>query len=68
MNTINTIHIWEKKEIILKSNIQYKNPYVDVEVWVDLVGPEFSKRVYGYWDGKCIQNSYYSNSTRKMDI
>ena len=27
------------------------NPYADVTVWVDLEGPGFSKRVYGFWDG-----------------
>lgn len=46
-----TIHVWEKIEIILKAEDSYNNPYSDVEVWVDLKGPDFSKRVYGFWNG-----------------
>ena len=29
----------------------WANPYTDVTVWVDLTGPNFKKRVYGFWDG-----------------
>jgi hypothetical protein len=29
----------------------YTNPYADVSLWIDLEGPDFSKRVYGFWDG-----------------
>ena len=29
----------------------YANPYVDVECWIELAGPGFAKRVYGFWDG-----------------
>jgi hypothetical protein len=29
----------------------YKNPYTDLLVWVDLKGPGFEKRCYGFWDG-----------------
>ena len=29
----------------------YANPYVDVTCWVDLEGPGFKHRVYGFWDG-----------------
>jgi len=44
-------HTWEKHEIALHAENEYPNPYTDVEVWVDLEGPGFSKRVYGFWDG-----------------
>ena len=44
-------HVWEKVEITLMSQRQYENPYADVEVWVDLKGPNFDKRCYGFWDG-----------------
>jgi hypothetical protein len=44
-------HVWEKVEITLQSQRQYENPYADVEVWVDLKGPGFDKRCYGFWDG-----------------
>jgi hypothetical protein len=38
-------------EITLDSGKSYENPYTDVEVWVDLTGPGFSRRCYGFWDG-----------------
>ena len=44
-------HIWELQEVELHSARQYANPYVDVVCWVELKGPGFSKRVYGFWDG-----------------
>lgn len=47
----NAIHTWEVKEIELRSSHSYANPYTDVECWVDLKGPGFAKRVYGFWDG-----------------
>ena len=46
-----TIHVWEKYEIVLKARNAYDNPYTDVRVWVDLEGPDFERRVYGFWDG-----------------
>jgi hypothetical protein len=45
------IHVWEMKEIKFKSEKSYVNFYTDVELWVDLKGPGFSKRIYGFWDG-----------------
>ena len=44
-------HLWEKQEIVLTSQRTFPNPYTDVTVWVDLTGPGFNKRVYGFWDG-----------------
>lgn len=44
-------HVWEKQEISLQAEKSYGNPYTEVEVWVDLSGPTFHKRVYGFWDG-----------------
>ncbi len=44
-------HPWEKQEITLTAARTYANPYTDVTVWVDLAGPNFHKRVYGFWDG-----------------
>ena len=46
-----TVHQWEKVEITLYAEKQYENPYTQVEVWIDLEGPEFKKRCYGFWDG-----------------
>src|SRR5579871_1293587 len=44
-------HIWEKQELTFTSARTYPNPYTDMTVWVDLTGPHFQKRVYGFWDG-----------------
>jgi hypothetical protein len=44
-------HVWEKQELTLTSAGSFANPYTDVTVWVDLTGPNFKKRVYGFWDG-----------------
>jgi hypothetical protein len=57
--TLNTcfageIHVWQKVEITLHSDKSYKNPYEEVEVWVNLKGPGFEKRCYGFWDGDNI--------------
>ncbi len=46
-----TVHVWEKVEITLHSEKTYQNPYTDVTVWVDLRGPGFERRCYGFWDG-----------------
>lgn len=46
-----TRHIWEKVEITLRAQSSYDNPYTDVVAWVDLKGPDFEKRCYGFWDG-----------------
>jgi hypothetical protein len=46
-----TAHVWEPREIELRASRHYANPYVDVEVWVDLRGPGYSGRVRGFWDG-----------------
>ena len=47
----NPVHVWEKQEITLTAANSYDNAYTDVIVWVDLSGPGFNKRVYGFWDG-----------------
>jgi len=45
------IHVWEKQELTFTSARTFANPYTEVTVWVDLKGPHFAKRVYGFWDG-----------------
>jgi hypothetical protein len=44
-------HVWEKVEITLTAQSDYANPYTAVDVWLDLRGPGFEGRVYGFWDG-----------------
>ena len=46
------VRVWEKQELTLTSARTFANPYTDVTVWVDLTGPNFRKRVYGFWDGE----------------
>jgi len=46
-----THRVWEKVEIVLRAEGEYANPYADVVVWVDLEGPGFARRCYGFWDG-----------------
>src|SRR5215469_4387257 len=49
--TPSPVHTWEKLEVTLTSAKTFHNPYTDVTVWLDLTGPGFNKRVYGFWDG-----------------
>ena len=43
--------VWEKQELTFTAAGHFANPYTDVTVWVDLSGPHFKKRVYGFWNG-----------------
>ena len=45
------VHVWSTQEITFAAAHDYANPYADVTCWIDLEGPNFSKRVYGFWDG-----------------
>jgi hypothetical protein len=45
------VHPWEKQELTLTASRAFANPYTDATVWVDLTGPHFQKRIYGFWDG-----------------
>jgi hypothetical protein len=45
------VHTWEKLELAFTSDKKFQNPYTDATVWVDLTGPGFNKRAYGFWDG-----------------
>src|SRR5664279_4484570 len=42
---------WEMVEITLEAGKEYSNYYTDVTCWLELKGPDFSKRIYGFWDG-----------------
>jgi hypothetical protein len=46
------VHVFEIKEIQLEANNDYKNPYKEVECWVELSGPDFKKKIYGFWNGE----------------
>lgn len=49
--TSTKLHVWEMEEITFKAAKNYKNYYEEVSCWVDLTGPGFAKRIYGFWDG-----------------
>jgi hypothetical protein len=44
-------HVWDVQEITMQAAKEYPNPYVDIVCWIDLEGPGYSRRVYGFWDG-----------------
>jgi hypothetical protein len=46
-----TAHVWERQELVFTAQRSVPNPYTDVDVWVDLTGPGFQRRIYGFWDG-----------------
>jgi hypothetical protein len=45
------VHPWETVEITLSASSVPADPYAGEQVWVDLAGPGFSNRCYGFWDG-----------------
>ncbi len=44
-------HVWDVQEITFSASRDYANPYAEVVTWVELEGPGFTRRVYGFWDG-----------------
>lgn len=48
---VGQVGMWELQEVLFEAKGDYENPYVDVLCWIDLKGPGFDKRIYGFWDG-----------------
>jgi hypothetical protein len=48
---VEVIHVFEIHEVVLESSGTYDNPYKEVECWVELKGPDDSKKIYGFWNG-----------------
>jgi hypothetical protein len=48
------VRTWEMIELTFEAVLEYDNYYTDVTCWVDLEGPGFSKRIYGFWDGGSV--------------
>jgi hypothetical protein len=46
-----TVRIYEIREIALTATGTYENPYLEVDCWVEVEGPGFSKKIYGFWNG-----------------
>lgn len=51
---IGEVHAWETQEVTFQADRDYANPYADVVCWIDLQGPGFARRIYGFWDGARI--------------
>lgn len=51
LSALSATRVWEKQEVVLTAQQKHENPYPTVDVWVDLKGPGFAKRVFGFWDG-----------------
>jgi hypothetical protein len=45
------VRIWQMQEVMFQAARKYANPYVEVDCWIELEGPGFKRRVYGFWDG-----------------
>jgi hypothetical protein len=43
--------VWEKQELTFTAARAYTNACTEAVVWVDLTGPNFKKRVYGFCNG-----------------
>ena len=43
--------VWTRIDLTFRASTKFNNPYADALVWVDLEGPDFSRRVYGFWNG-----------------
>jgi hypothetical protein len=51
VSSVRAAHVWEKQELTFTAARAYTNAYTEAVVWVDLTGPHFKNRVYGFWDG-----------------
>lgn len=47
----NAVHVWQMQELTFNAANTYKNPYTEVKMWVELSGPDFNKKIFGFWDG-----------------
>jgi hypothetical protein len=45
------VRVWSRIDLTFEAERDYDNAYVEAEIWVDLEGPGFSRRVYGFWNG-----------------
>jgi len=45
------VRTWTRLDLTFEAAVDYDAPYTDVDVWVDLKGPAFAKRVHGFWNG-----------------
>ncbi len=52
VNTNETTHVYEIVEVSFIAKKQYENPYMEVDLWVNLEGPDnLEYRIPAFWDG-----------------
>ncbi len=44
-------HVYEVVEVTFSADNTYANPYLDVDLWVDLTGPGGTYKIPAFWDG-----------------
>ncbi|MCP4785977.1 MAG: DUF5060 domain-containing protein [Fuerstiella sp.] len=44
-------HVYEVVEETFSADKTYVNPYLDVDLWVDLTGPGGTYKIPAFWDG-----------------
>ena len=54
---------WEELELVFEAEERCGNPYTDVDFWVDLDGPGFRKRCFGFWDGGNVYKARVTATT-----
>lgn len=45
------VKVFEITEVTFHTVNDYNNPYTEIEMGVELSGPEFYKKIYGFWNG-----------------
>lgn len=50
-NAEGTVKVWSKLDLAFTASKSFENAYADALIWVDLEGPGYSRRVYGFWNG-----------------
>ena len=70
MNRQMDTHVWECVELEFCSAVGYDNPFLDVELQVEFLGPQRGKITYsGVLGRRCLmEGSLCPNSSRRMEM
>lgn len=61
-----TAEQWQELELVFASEIEYSNPYTEVEFWVEFKGPSGEKLIRpGFWDGGNLFKVRFANPLDK---
>ena len=48
-----TVHVYDMVELSFIADLSYENPYMEVDLWVDLKGPgKLEYRIPAFWDSE----------------